>query len=62
MRSYITRRLSYGAISLFLLSISIFLTLAALLVLGAPLTRRRMRLAGRPRWLAPFVLIPDTPG
>ena len=41
---------------------SIFLTLAALLVLGAPLTRRRTRLAGRPRWPAPFVLIPDTRG
>jgi hypothetical protein len=41
---------------------SIFITLAVLLVLGAPWTRRRLRSAGRPRWPAPFVLIPDRPG
>jgi len=41
---------------------SFFITLAALLVLGAPWTRRRLRSAGRPRWPAPFVLIPDRPG
>ncbi|TMK98912.1 MAG: hypothetical protein E6G34_05240 [Actinobacteria bacterium] len=38
------------------------LILAGLLVLGAPWTRRRLRLADRSRWPAPFVLMPERPG
>jgi hypothetical protein len=41
---------------------SIFLTLAALLALGAPWATRRLRLASELGPLAPFVLIPDRPG
>jgi hypothetical protein len=41
---------------------SVFLTLAGLLVLGAPWARRRMRLASEPWPTAPFVLMPERPG
>jgi hypothetical protein len=42
--------------------LSIFLILAGLLMVAAPRTKRRLRLASEPWRPAPFVLIPERPG
>ena len=44
------------------LALSGFLTLAGLLLLGAPRAMRRLRLSCQPRLTACFVLIPERPG
>jgi hypothetical protein len=43
-------------------AVSIFLTLAGLLLMGGLAAMRLLRLASEPRRGAPFVLIPERPG